>query len=124
MRFDQVIPYDDHLYVHAVEDEDGYAYTWGVGGTVICANKPSGYQIVPNTSTTTSNQLHPDLVLHQGVRGSGGCLDELAPARVCDLRDTLTGPAVTLRGWRPSRRRRSVTCRSTRSAHRRAMINW
>ncbi|GAA2370080.1 hypothetical protein [Dactylosporangium salmoneum] len=58
VRFDQVIPYDDHLYVHAVEDEDGYAYTWSVGATIVCADKPAGYQIVPSTSTTTSDQYN------------------------------------------------------------------
>jgi hypothetical protein len=50
VRWDQVIPYSDHVYVHAVEDEDGSPWTWSVEATVICADQPSGLEIVAQTS--------------------------------------------------------------------------
>ncbi len=58
VRWDQVIPYSDHVYVHAVEDEDGSPWTWSVGATVICSDPLPGLEIVPQTSTTTSNDYN------------------------------------------------------------------
>ncbi len=58
VRWDQITPYSDHLYVHASEDGDGYTYTWSLSATVICADPPPGYEIVSNTSTTTSDQYN------------------------------------------------------------------
>ena len=58
VRWDQIIPYSDHLYVHATEDEDGYSGTWNVNATAVCADPLPGLEIVPSTSTVTSNQYN------------------------------------------------------------------
>jgi hypothetical protein len=55
VRWDQVTPYSDHLYVHASEDDDGFGYGWSLGVALVCANPMPGYEIVASTSTTTSN---------------------------------------------------------------------
>src|ERR1044071_9553740 len=58
VRWDQGIPYSDHVYVHAVEDEDGSPWTWSVGATVICSDQLPGLEIVAQTSPTTSNEYN------------------------------------------------------------------
>src|SRR5262249_16306148 len=58
VRWDQVTPYSDHVYVHAVEDEDGSPWTWSLGATVMCADPLPGYEIVKGTSSPNSNSYN------------------------------------------------------------------
>jgi hypothetical protein len=50
-----VVPWDNEVTAYASEDDTGYSYNWYVQVTAVCANPPSGYEIVSDYHARTSD---------------------------------------------------------------------
>lgn len=111
VRLDQIMPYTDHLYVHATEDADGTDFTWSVGATAFCSDAVTDQEIVSSSSTpayaadakqvvkcTGDNEVLGMGFLLNGAHGRAG-VTEFSPTTETEATVVATLGAPYLASW-------------------------